>query len=106
MDGDEDVTLYLTLLSRLSGQAEHRCALERGLSAVLRLLHEVGLLALVCDDQDLVVQGTHHRDITLLHWERCNHLTRLITEDGVGAEVVTGHSTESAAKFRHDEGAF
>ena len=24
MDGDEDVTLYLTLLSRLSGQAEHR----------------------------------------------------------------------------------
>ena len=45
----------------------------------------MGLLALVCDDQDLVVQGTHHRDVTLLHWERRDHLTCLVAEDRVGA---------------------
>ena len=106
MDRDEDVPLYLALLSRLSGQTEHGRALERSLSAVCAGLQEVSLLTLVCDDEDLVVQSTHHRDVTLLHWERCNYLTRLVAEDSVGAEVVAGHSAESATKFRHDEGAF
>ena len=66
----------------------------------------MSLLTLVCDDEDLVVQSTHHRDVTLLHWERCNYLTCLVAENRVGAEVVTGHSAKSATNFRHDEGSF